>query len=119
MTAEAEEDPAATVRRTARAVPRAALGTLLRETGRASYVSLVNVATDHDGVPLLLSNLADHTRNLAADERASLLFDGAGERRDPLAGARATLQGRLRRSDEPRHRSRYLGRHPAATGYRR
>ena len=118
MTAEAVENPAATVRRTARSVPRAALGTLLRGTGGAPYVSLVNVATDHDGAPLLLlSDLADHTRNLAVDERASLLFDGSGEREDPLAGERVTLQGRLRRSDEPRHRSRYLARHPAATGY--
>jgi heme iron utilization protein len=118
MTAEAVENPAAAVRRTARAVPRAALGTLLRGTGGAPYVSLVNVATDHDGAPLLLlSDLADHTRNLAVDERASLLFDGTGEREDPLAGERVTLQGRLRQSDEPRHRSRYLARHPAATGY--
>jgi heme iron utilization protein len=118
MTAEAVENPAAAVRRTARSVPRAALGTLLRGTGGAPYVSLVNVATDHDGAPLLLlSDLADHTRNLAVDERASLLFDGTGEREDPLAGERVTLQGRLRQSDEPRHRSRYLARHPAATGY--
>jgi hypothetical protein len=118
MTAEAEEDPAATVRRTARSVSRAALGTLLRETGGAPYVSLVNVATDHAGAPLLLlSDRADHTRNPADDERASLLFDGTAEREDPLAGERVTLQGRLRPSDEPRHRSRYLARHPAATGY--
>jgi len=118
MTTEAVEDLAATVRRTVRSVPRAALGTLLRETGGAPYVSLVNVATDHDGAPLLLlSELADHSRNLAADDRASLLFDGTGEREDPLAGERATLQGRLRRSDEPRHRSRYLARHAAATSY--
>jgi hypothetical protein len=90
---------------------------VLRATGGAPYVPLVNVATDHDGAPLLLSDLADHTRNLAVDERASLLFDGTGEREDPLARERATLQGRLRRSGDPRQRSRYLARHPAATGY--
>jgi putative heme iron utilization protein len=117
MTAEAVENPATPVRHTARSVPRAALGTVLRGTSGAPYVSLVNVATDHDGAPLLLSDLADHTRNLAVDERASLLSDGTGEREDPLAGERVTLQGRLRRSDDRRHRSRYLARHPAATGY--
>jgi hypothetical protein len=118
MTAEAVENPAATVRHTARSVPHAALGTVLRGAGGSPYVSLVNVAIDHDGAPLLLlSDLADHTRNLAVDERASLLFDGTGEREDPLARERATLQGRLRRSGDPRQRSRYLARHPAATGY--
>ena len=117
MTAEAEEDPAATVRRTVRAAAQAALGTLLRNGG-APYVSLVNVATDHAGAPLLLlSELADHTRNLAAYARASLLFDGTGAREDPLAGERATLQGRLGRSDLPDDRSRYLARHPAASAY--
>ena len=101
-----------------RSVARAALGTLLHGAESAPYVSLVNVATDHDGSPLLLlSDLADHTRNLAADPRASLLFDGTGEREDPLAGERVTVQGRLGRSDDPRHRRRYLARHPVAAMY--
>jgi heme oxygenase (biliverdin-IX-beta and delta-forming) len=118
MTAEAEADPAATARRMVRSVARAALGTLLPTAEGAPYVSLANVATDHDGAPLLLlSDLADHTRNLAADPRASLLFDGTGEREDPLAGERVTVQGRLSRSDEPRHRRRYLARHPVAAMY--
>ena len=117
MRAEAEADPATTARHLVRSVPRVALGTLLPTEG-APYVSLVNVATDHDGTPLLLlSDLADHTRNLAADPRASLLFDGTGEREDPLAGEGVTVQGRLARSDEPRHRRRYLARHPVAVMY--
>ena len=62
------EDPAASVRSTARAAVRTSLGTLLRATGGAPYVPLVNVATDHDGAPLpQRAELADHTRNLAAD----------------------------------------------------
>ncbi len=114
---ELEADPAATARRMVRSVARAALGTL-QTPGGAPYVSLANVATDHDGAPLLLlSDLADHTRNLAADPRASLLFDGTGEREDPLAGERVTVQGRLTASDEPRHRRRYLARHPVAAMY--
>ena len=118
MTAETEPDPAASARRILRRVARAALGTLLRDAGGAPYVSLVNVATDHDGAPvLLLSDLADHTRNLAADQRASLLLDDTGAREDPLAGERLTVQGRLARTDEPEHRRRYLARHPVAALY--
>jgi heme iron utilization protein len=118
MTAQADADPAVSARQIVRSVARAALGTLLPEAEGAPYVSLANVATDHDAAPvLLLSDLADHTRNLAADTRASLLFDGTGEREDPLAGERVTLQGRLVRSDDPRHRRRYLARHPVAAMY--
>ena len=81
-------------------------------------MSLVNVATDQDGAPLLLlSDLADHTRNLAADQRASLLLDDTGAREDPLAGERLTVQGRLARTGEPEHRRRYLARHPVAAMY--
>jgi heme oxygenase (biliverdin-IX-beta and delta-forming) len=118
MTAAAAADPAVTARYMVRRVARAALGTLLATAEGAPYVSLANVATDHDGAPLLLlSDLADHTRNLAVDPRASLLFDDTGEREDLLAGERVTLQGRISRSDEPRHRRRYLARHPVAAMY--
>lgn len=114
----AKDSPAHTARRVIREALRASLGTRLRDGDGAPYVSLVLVATDHDGAPLLLlSDLADHTRNLGQDDRASLLLDGTGEREDPLAGERVTLQGRLRRSEEPRHRARYLARHPSAAMY--
>lgn len=114
----AEETPAQTIRRIVRSAPRAALATVLRESGGAPYVSLVSLATDHDGAPLLLlSQLAEHTRNLRADARASLLLDATGEREDPLAGERVTLQGRIEPSSEPRHRARYLARHPGAAMY--
>ena len=40
------------------------------------YCSLVNVATDASGAPLmLLSTLAIHTKNLLADSRVSLMLD--------------------------------------------
>ena len=119
MTAETEPDPAASARRILRRVARAALGTLLRDAGGAPYVSLVNVATDHDGAPLLLlSDLADHTRNLAADQRASLLLDDTGAREDPLAGERADRAGTARADRASRsHRRRYLARHPVAAMY--
>lgn len=113
-----EPDPAATARRIVRSTARGALGTVLRDADGAPYVSLVLIATDHRGAPLLLlSSLADHTRNLERDPRASLLFDATGELEDPLAGERVTLQGPLQVSDDPRHRARYLARHPSAAAY--
>ena len=113
-------NPARLARRLIRSVPRAALATVAADRGGEPYASLVSVAVDHDASPiLLLSDLAEHTRNLRRDPRVSLLFDGTGgERRtDPLAGDRVTVQGRIEPSDEPRHRARYVARHPSAAGY--
>lgn len=96
---------------------RISLGTLVPGSG-APYVSLAMVALDHDGSPLLyLSDLADHTKNFAADPRISLLFDGTLEHAVPLAGERATIQGRIERTAEPRLLARYVARHPDAAAY--
>lgn len=87
-----------------------ALATLMPQSGDP-YCSLVNVATDYDGSPLLLlSRLAVHTRNLLADARASLMLD---ERKagDPLEGARVMLMGSVAIATEPSARGRYLARH--------
>ena len=58
------------------------------------YVSLVALTFDYDASPLLLlSDLAQHSRNIAADPRVSLLFDGGASqhpRADPLAEPRLT-----------------------------
>ncbi|HWL75199.1 MAG TPA: DUF2470 domain-containing protein [Burkholderiaceae bacterium] len=90
-----------------------ALATLMPGSGDP-YCSLVNVATAHDGSPLLLiSKLAIHTKNLVADPRASLMLD---ERKagDPLEGARVMLMGRVSETDDAKARARYLARHPEA-----
>ena len=100
---------------------------LLREASRASlatlaedgtpYVSLVLVADDARGAPLLLlSDLAEHTRNLTRDARASLLVETAGTA-DPLAAPRATFVGRIARTDEPDARARFIEKHPSAARY--
>jgi len=62
------------------------------------FGSLVGYALDDDGRPILcLSDLAEHSANLAADSRASLLVAVApAEGVDPLATARATLVGDMR-----------------------
>jgi heme iron utilization protein len=106
----------ATVRRLMRRCLRVALGTL--EPGGAPYASLAMVALDHDASPLLyLSDLADHTRNLKADPRASLLFDGTLDSAVPLAGERATVQGRIEATADLRLLARYVARHPDAEAY--
>jgi putative heme iron utilization protein len=84
------------------------------------FASLVNVATDHDGAPLLLmSGLSAHTRHLLADARASLLLSETGKG-DPLAhprltlvGAMAVLEGAARESAK----ARFLARHPKSALY--
>ena len=109
---------AATARRLVRTVRSAALATAAHEAAGWPYVSLVTTACDIDGSPiLLLSTLADHTRNLAADPRASLLFEAATRRGNPQTGPRVSVVGTVARADEPRLRRRFLARHPAADLY--
>jgi heme oxygenase (biliverdin-IX-beta and delta-forming) len=108
-------DPVRSARTLLRAARRASLGTLDAD-GRA-YVSLVGVASDEDGAPLLLvSRLARHTANLAADPRASLLAAevGAG---DPLAHPRVTLFGRCVPADKAAKKARWLSRLPETALY--
>jgi putative heme iron utilization protein len=95
----------------------AALATRMADGGWP-YASLVLTAADHDGAPiLLLSRLAEHTRNLEAEPRASLLFEAVEGLESPLTGVRATVLGTAERSAEPRLRARFLARHPDAAGY--
>lgn len=113
-----EDEAIAEVRALVRAADRAALGTNQRDPAGYPYTSLVMLATDHDGSPvLMLSDLADHTRNLKQDQRASLLIDGTRELDDPLAGARVTLLGRIARTEADAGRGRFLRRHPSAALY--
>jgi heme iron utilization protein len=109
---------AKTLLRTTRA---GTLATIDRNTGHP-FASLVNVATDSDGSPLILvSRLATHTANLEKDPRASLLLAAAG-RGDPLAHPRLTVLGTFARLtphvvDEARARSRFLAHHPKSALY--
>jgi hypothetical protein len=122
------ETGARLARRLLREAERAALSTALpvpgsiatgeAEPGGWPYGSLVLLASDLDGAPLLLiSELAEHARNLAADPRASLLLDGTAGMKNPLAGPRLTLLGRAARDPNPRALERFLRRHPAARLY--
>ncbi len=114
-------EPKAVARGLLRATRAGSLATLDRNTGHP-FASLVNVATDVDGAPLILiSRLSTHTANLEVDGRASLLLAATGKG-DPLAHPRLTLLGtfvQLGRDhgDEPRARRRFLARHPKSELY--
>jgi len=97
----------------------AALATVGVEPVGYPFGSLVGHALDGAGRPLLcLSDLAEHTTNLKADARASLMVSALVEAgTDPLAGARATLIGKLVEGTgaerAPAH-DLYRGAHPEA-----
>ena len=110
-----------------------ALATIDRRSGGPS-ASLIAMATLPDNTPLfLISTLAEHTKNLAADARASLLLDETRDLDDPLTGPRLTLIGtalplaatgpslHALANSEPGLRAlarqRYLARHPGAETY--
>ena len=95
----------------------ATLGTVGRGTG-IPYASLVNVATDVRGWPVILvSTLAWHTQNLQEDPRASLMVAELPSAGDALTGARVTIMGRFAKVARQEVSRRYLARHPAAELY--
>ncbi len=97
------------------------LATLDRHTGHP-FCSLVNVASDPSGAPLILvSRLATHTANLEVDPRASLLLAETGKG-DALAHPRLTVLGSMGpiahdSAEEPSIRRRFLARHPKSELY--
>ncbi|KAF0110063.1 MAG: hypothetical protein FD149_2714 [Rhodospirillaceae bacterium] len=103
-------------RRMLRAVHHGALGTVMKGND-APYVSLASVATDHDSSPLFLfSTLAAHTINLGANPQVALLIMPEGTvAHTPQTIPRVTIMGRITASLTPRHRHRFLARHPGAT----
>lgn len=94
-----------------------ALATLGPDGG--PFASYVTTAPAEDGSTLmLLSRLAEHTKNLLRDPRASLLFV-----RDPPPGAesmtasRLTLIGRCAVEPDPKLKLLFVTHHPDAARY--
>ncbi len=117
------QDPAfAPLAESKRLLRQTRAGTLATLNGSGDpFASLVTVATDPDGAPLILvSQLSAHTRHMDRDTRVSLLLaeTGAG---DPLAHPRLTITGRAAKVTEPAARlavrTRFLARHPKAELY--
>jgi putative heme iron utilization protein len=96
------------------------LCTIAKEPAGAPYGSLVTFAMDGPSPVFFISELAEHTKNLRADARASLLVAESGEG-DPLARGRVTLLGRARvlsaGSERDRAKDTYLSAHPNAAYY--
>lgn len=98
-----------------RTIRSGALATLSPEG--IPFATLVTVATDLDGSPLLLtSRLSGHTANMEREPRVSILLAQTGKG-DPLAHPRLTVIGRAAKTDDPRVRARFLARHPKAELY--
>ncbi len=119
--AETADEGAAQARAIVRRARSASLATAIASKDGFPYVSLVTVACDMDASPLMLfSTLADHTRNLAEDARASLLFEETSRRANPQTGPRVTLSGKIRKISPEKNDSlahRFLARHPDAGMY--
>jgi putative heme iron utilization protein len=113
-----ESDSSTACRRLMRRQSHAALATSF--DGRP-YVSLVAIAFDYDVSPLLLlSDLAQHSSNIATNPLLSLLFDGGPVEHppgDPLAEPRLSLLGQAARCDDVRLLARFTARHPSAAAY--
>lgn len=105
------------VRALLRSCNQGALGTRSVTMPGYPFVTLLPYALDGGGAPLfLISALAEHTRNLLADSRASLLV--AETSTAPLEQPRATLMGHVVPCDlEPAACERYLSYRPEAADY--
>jgi putative heme iron utilization protein len=94
------------------------LCTLALEPAGYPYGSFVTVAFDGGDPIFLISALAEHTRNLERDPRASLLVAESGAA-DPLANGRVTMLGPCTRveGDAVGARTAFLATHPNAAYY--
>ncbi len=106
---------AAAARELIRQADRGVLATLLPEGG-FPYASLVELLPTADGdIVMLLSRLAEHQHNLAADSRASILIAQSYNDRSSLARPRVTLVGRVEPvQDRQAFAETYVAHHPTA-----
>ena len=94
------------------------LCTLAADPTGYPYGSFVTAAFDEGNPVFLVSSMAEHTRNLQYDSRASLLMAESGSE-DPLANGRVTLLGLCSKvqGDVSTARAAFLGKHPNASYY--
>ena len=105
-------------RRLVRAGSKVALSTCLAQDRGRPHGSLALAATTMAGEPLLLlSDLAVHARNLAADPRIAVLYDADDGGPEPLAGNRVSVIGTAVREPRRSVGERFLRRYPHARRY--
>jgi putative heme iron utilization protein len=99
----------------------AVLATLSASRDGWPFASVALFALSDAGEPLLLlSDLAEHTRNVRGDPRASLLVQDGDSLADPQAGSRVTILGQIEPIPDAESevaRQRYVNRHPQAAEY--
>lgn len=105
------------------AIRTGTLCTIAKEPAGFPYGSFVTFAMDGPHPVFFISQLAEHTKNLRQDARASLLVAEGGED-DPLANGRVTMLGSCRLLDAGTERESaesakraYLEAHPNAEYY--
>jgi heme iron utilization protein len=99
---------------------RATMSTMAVDPHGYPFGSVVTYLADDQGRPwVLISTMAEHTRNAAADPRASVLIaEAAPEGVDPLALSRVSLIGMLVRAEPTAElRTAFLDRHRGARFY--
>jgi putative heme iron utilization protein len=104
------------------AANRGVLSTVALDPPGYPFGSVATYALDETGRPIVfVSTMAEHTRNAAADPRASLIVtEPFPEGSDPLAAGRVTLIGDLLEvggDERPAVRDRYLEANPASAYY--
>jgi putative heme iron utilization protein len=94
------------------------LSTLALDPAGYPYGSFVTVAFENGAPVFLISRLAEHTKNLERDPRASLLVAEGGAS-DPLANGRVTMIGPCTRveGEGGGARAAFLASHPNAAYY--
>ena len=94
------------------------LCTLAMEPAGYPYGSFVTVAFENGAPVFLISRLAEHTKNLERDPRASLLVAESGSA-DPLANGRVTMLGLCTpvEGEGGGTRAAFLASHPNAAYY--
>ncbi len=104
-------------RRFIRAQHYGVLSTISKKLDGYPFGSIVPYVLDHEARPIILiSTLAEHTKNMDSDHRASLLIHEPSS--DVQASARLTLVGNASRlSDQMAVKPRYLRYFPQAATY--
>lgn len=104
------------------AITTGTLGTLAIDPAGTPFGSVAPFGLTDDGVPVIcISELAEHTRNLRADARASMLVvEPTAAGGDPLAAGRVTLLGRgveVDAAGREEAKATHLAGNPHAAGY--
>jgi putative heme iron utilization protein len=112
------DNPAFEARRLVRA---AASATLATQAAGQPFASLVTPAATGDlSILLLISSLSEHTRQLRAEPRCALLFQGTPAEANPQTAPRVTLTGLaapVPEAEVPALKARFLAKHPYAALY--